>query len=67
VGEVIFEVRRLQPVLCSYPGCERINGRVRRAQWLIRVVGSTQEPRPVCFTCKARIKGHLGAEELPAP
>lgn len=63
MGEIIFEVREILPILCSYPGCARINGKVRRAKWLIRLVGSDQEPQPVCFMCKARLKAYLGAAE----
>lgn len=65
MGEIIFEVSTIPPIYCSYPGCERINGKVRKAKWMIRVVGSTQDPRPVCFTCKARLKAHIGAAERP--
>jgi hypothetical protein len=65
--EVIFEVKAIRPPLCSYPGCERINGRVRQAKWLIRRLGSGQEYRPVYWTCKARIKAHLSADEQSAP
>jgi hypothetical protein len=60
---VIFEVKRLPPILCSYPGCERINGRVRPAKWLLRQLGGNQEFQPVCFACKARVKAMLGAGE----
>lgn len=64
--EVVFEVSEIRPILCSYPGCERINGKVRRARWMIRRVGSEQEARPVCFICKSEIKRYLGADEQRA-
>lgn len=63
MGEIIFEVTEILPLLCSYPGCKRINGQTRRAKWLMRLVGSAQTPQPVCFMCKARVKAHLGAAE----
>jgi hypothetical protein len=62
--EIVFEVSTISPILCSYPGCGRINGKVRQAKWLIRVVGSNQEPHPVCFSCKARLKTYLAAGEV---
>lgn len=64
--EIIFEVKLIPIVWCSYPGCERINGTVRRAKWLIRKLGSDQEFQPVCYICKTRMKAHLGAAEQGA-
>lgn len=63
MAEVIFEVKPVPTVWCSYPGCDRLNGKVRQAKWLIRRLGSEGEFRPVCFICKSHVKREIGALE----
>lgn len=64
MDRLIFEVRPIPPILCSYPTCSNSRGRARVARWLIRQEGSGKEFAPICFHCKAEIKRKLGAGEI---
>ena len=63
MDRLVFEVKPLPPILCSYPTCTNSRGGSGVARWLIRQEGSGKDFLPICFRCKAEIKRKLGADE----